>query len=139
MLYALNENSTGFRAINSPDDLLPGETLCDGVPTLAIVPERITEIAAWKYKIVVELLGMTAAIDAYISGLTEPEKTITTQAYNGKETFLRSSYLIEKARVGLSLTTAQVDRLFIAADSIDVDSMSEAEMLAMATQIMQGE
>lgn len=138
MTYAINENGTGFRAINSPDDLLPGETLCNDVPVLTIVPAPITEVEAWKFKIVVELLGMTAAIDAYINGLSEPAKTITRQAYNGKEVFLRSSDLIEKARIGLSLTTAQVERFFSAASSIDVDAMTVEEMQEMADQIMQG-
>ena len=82
-------------------------------------PQRVPrEIANWRGKAVLTLAGHLPAAEAFIAALPEPQRTVARAAWDGDAKFSRSSQTVLALGQALSLSSADMDALFISANSI---------------------
>jgi len=113
-----------------PDDATPqgpsftvAETL-DGYTALKPRPVRgpkvPTEIANWRAKAVLELAGLTAQVAAIMGAMSEPQKTVVLAAWDGGAPLVRNGATVTALAAALSLTSEQVDAMFVQAAALNV-------------------
>lgn len=79
-------------------------------PVVIPVP---TDLPWWKGRAIIELRGMTAAIEAFIGKIPDDgQRNIAQAAWDGAD-FSRSSPLVNAALSAIGLSEADKDRLFI--------------------------
>lgn len=75
------------------------------------------EVPTWALREVCMVRGHTAAIEAALANLSEPQRTIAGNRWNHKPTISRASSLIAAMQAILGWTSAYVDELFVEADT----------------------
>ena len=70
------------------------------------------EVALWRIKSVLKLMGLEAAVSAAISQLPEPEHTVAATAWEYAYTIARRSNTVSFVQQALQLTDEQVDEIF---------------------------
>jgi hypothetical protein len=75
------------------------------------------EVPTWALREVCMIRGHTAAIEAALANLSEPQRTIAGNRWNHKPTISRASSLIAAMQAILGWTSAYVDELFVEADT----------------------
>jgi hypothetical protein len=73
------------------------------------------EVPTWALREVCMTRGHTAAIEAALANLSEPQRTIAGNRWNHKPTISRASSLIAAMQAILGWTSAYVDELFVEA------------------------
>jgi hypothetical protein len=85
------------------------------LPDPVVVPQ---EVPMWALKEVCVSRNHTAAIDAALAGLPEPPRVKATLRWEYKDTISRGSSMISALQALLGWTSAYVDELFVAADTL---------------------
>lgn len=67
MSYAINQTATGWRAINSIEDLLPGEVYSETQPVLAPPPTPIAPISPRQIRMALTRTGLRAAVESAVA------------------------------------------------------------------------
>jgi hypothetical protein len=99
------------------DQTKPTEAEVDAamlLPESSVVP---AEVATWALREVCMIRGHTAAIEAALANLSEPQRTIANNRWSHKPTISRASSLIVAMQAILGWTSAYVDELFTEADT----------------------
>lgn len=111
-------------------DFLAGNThwipeMVLGQPTgngaLSLPPVEVPRVIAnWRAKAVIELHGLTAQVEAALAAM-EGEAGITARAaWNGNADFARHGATVTALATTLSLTSTQLDAMFIQAAALEV-------------------
>lgn len=95
------------------------QALIHGGPP-AMPPRIPREIANWRAKAILATMGLTAHVDAIITSLPEPQRTIVMAAWAGDAALARRGSTVLALASALALTPDQVDDLFIAAAAIQI-------------------
>ena len=83
-----------------------------------IVPHVPEEIPLWAFRSVLELSGLKDSAEAQIAALSEPAKTVATIQWEYGNFIRRDHPLITQMGEQLGLSNAQIDSIFIQADSL---------------------
>jgi len=84
-------------------------------------PKRVPrEILNWRAKAVLGKMGLTKKIDAMIEAMPESDRLVIAAAWNGNASLARKGATVSALASSLGLSDADVDALFIAADSITI-------------------
>lgn len=84
-------------------------------------PPRIPrEIPNWRAKVILTGMGLLPTVDAAISSLPEPARTVASLAWGGDSKLARRGKTVLGLAAALGLSSAQVDQLFIAAEALEV-------------------
>lgn len=86
-------------------------------PTAPSVPE---EVYAWRIRLSTQIAGLKPSIDGLLGQLSEPEKTVASEAWNHGVTVRRDSPLVAQLADALGLTPEQVDEIFMQANAIEI-------------------
>jgi hypothetical protein len=81
-------------------------------------PRKIAEVAMWRIRAVLQVMGLVAQVEQLINLLEEPNRTVALVAWNFGNTIERNSPTVMFLQSGLQLTAVQVDNLFVQADEI---------------------
>jgi hypothetical protein len=90
------------------------------VATKMLEPEPVAvpqEVPTWALREVCMTRGHTAAIEAALANLSEPQRTIAGNRWNHKPTISRGSSLIVAMQAILGWSSDYVDELFVEADT----------------------
>lgn len=102
---------------NDPEAAL--QDLVNG--TAPELPPRIPrEIPNWRAKAILGSMGLTDQVNGIIAALPEPQRTVVTAAWAGDAKLARHGQTVTALGSALGMTAAQIDALFIAADSIQI-------------------
>jgi hypothetical protein len=88
-----------------------------------IEPEPVIEdyeVALWRIKSVLKLMGMDAQINAAIQGMPEPNRTVASIAWEYAYTIARRSATVAFVQQVLSLSDEQVDGIFEQARGLEI-------------------
>jgi len=107
---------------------IPGLTLAQLQAAVAAAPESYrlpivkvpAEIANWRAKAVLELAGLTAQVAAIMGAMSEPQKTVVLAAWDGGAPLVRNGATVTALAAALSLTSEQVDAMFVQAAALNV-------------------
>ncbi len=84
-------------------------------------PKRVPrEILNWRARAVLGKMGLIDSIDALIAAMPEESRAIVSAAWNGNASLSRKGATVSTLAAALNLSSADVDALFIAADSISI-------------------
>lgn len=84
-------------------------------------PKRVPrEILNWRAKAVLGKMGLTDKINAMIEAIPEADRLVIAAAWNGNASLARKGATVSALAAALGLSDADVDALFIAADSIQI-------------------
>jgi hypothetical protein len=105
--------------------VLPLSALVDLADFTAIPPppEPVVipyEIANWRARAVLEIAGLLPTVDAAIAALTGDAGIVARAAWNSGAPFVRNGPTVTALSSALGLTSAQVDAMFLQAESLDV-------------------
>lgn len=108
------------RQILGDDPQAALQLLADG-SEMPPLPARVPrEIANWRAKAVLESMGLTSGVEAFLAALPEPQRTVAALAWNGDAKMVRESPMVNALANALELTPEQVDAMFIAAEAITI-------------------
>jgi hypothetical protein len=96
-----------------PEAEVPADAVKEA--TLTPVEPVPDEVYGWALREVCMIRGHTAAIEAALANLPEPQRTIASNRWSHKPTISRASSLIAAMQAILGWTSAYVDELFIEA------------------------
>jgi hypothetical protein len=82
------------------------------------VPEIPSEVALWKLRFILSQMNLEESVVSALSLLPEPQKTAANYIWNYGNAIDRYSSTIMFLQQQLELTDAQVDQIFIQANSI---------------------
>lgn len=86
-------------------------------PEPVIIP---SEIANWRARAVLEIAGLLPTVDAAIAALTGDAGIVARSAWNSGAPFVRNGPTVTALSSALGLSSAQVDAMFLQAESLDV-------------------
>jgi hypothetical protein len=92
-------------------------TLIPEPPEPVIVP---SEIANWRARAVLEIAGLLPTVDAAIAALTGDAGIVARSAWNSGAPLARNGPTVLSLSSALGLSSAQVDAMFLQAESLDV-------------------
>lgn len=96
------------------------QALCNGTE-LPATPVRVPrEIPNWRAKVILAQMGLLPTVEAAISALPEPDRTVASLAWGGDAKLARRGKTVLGLASALGLTADQVDQLFIAAEALEV-------------------
>lgn len=90
----------------------------DTLPTQPAVPYVPAEVTMRQARLALLQAGKLAAVDAAINGMSEPAKTASRIEWEYSGTVKRNQPLVLALAPALGLTSAQLDALFVAAESL---------------------
>ena len=94
------------------------QALIDG-GTIPNPPKRVPrEVAHWRIALVLDQAGRLAQVESLIAGLPQPQYSVASAAWAGMSAIARRSPLVLAVAAALGYSDAEMDALFIAADSI---------------------
>lgn len=85
-------------------------------PAAPSVPDRVNNS---QMRAALLAAGHLAAVEAFLDGLPEPDRTVARVGWEYGNEIFRVSPLVQAAQVALALTDEQMDGLFIAASAIE--------------------
>lgn len=88
------------------------------VAFLAPPAPTLPDLQPFQFQAMLALSGHAPALDAYIAGLPDPQKTIAQAKLDHSLSFQRSNALVLAAQAALGLTDAQMDSLWAQAAAI---------------------
>lgn len=114
-MYAIRKDGKGWRAVNSPLDVLDDEDFSTDQPALVVnqVPQSIDALQAL---LALDQAGLTSAYEAWVSS---PSRTFAQKAFIEKaQTWKRNDPTLMAAATDLGLTSNDVDQLFVLAATL---------------------
>lgn len=96
------------------------QSLIDGSPLPPLPPRVPREIANWRAKAVLSAMGLLDQVNAVISKLPEPDRTMVLLAWNGDAKLARRGQTVLSIAAALSMSDSEINQLFIQADSIQI-------------------
>ncbi len=115
--YFKNSNIVALSDPDTGDGYFEFDAELSVWPTASVVPE---EVYAWRLRLITQLEGLKGNIDSLLDQLEEPAQTIAREAWTAGVTIRRDSPLVAQLTTALSLTTEQVDNLFLEANAIEI-------------------
>lgn len=91
------------------------QELCHGGELPPMPPRIPREIPNWRAKAILAQMGLLATVEAAISAMPEPERTVTSLAWGGDAKLARRGKTVLGLASVLGLSSDQIDDLFIAA------------------------
>lgn len=111
-MYAIRKDGKGWRAINSPNDVLPDEDFSEDQPAL-VVDQAPQVIDALQGLLALDHAGLSSAYEAWAN---DPSRTFAQRAFINKAvTWRRDDPTLNAAAIDLGLSGEQVDQLFLLA------------------------
>jgi hypothetical protein len=93
-----------------------------GQPTLdeinAVLTPPLPDLLPYQFRAMLALSGKQSALDAYVAGLPDPQKTIAQAKLDYSLVFQRDNSLVLAAQQALGLTNDQLDALWKQAAAI---------------------
>ena len=86
-------------------------------PEPVVVPQ---ELANWQARAVLEIAGLLPTVEAAIAALTGDAGIVARAAWNSGAPFVRNGPTVLALSSALGLSSAQVDAMFLQAESLDV-------------------
>lgn len=96
------------------------QALIDGIPLPETPPRVPREIANWRAKAVLASMNLLDEVDAYLSALPEPQRTVAAIAWAGDAKLARRGPTVLAMADALQLADAQIDNMFRAAEEITI-------------------
>lgn len=96
------------------------QALCDGGELPELPPRVPREIANWRARTVLELAGLLPAVEACIAAMTGPESIVVRHAWQSAAPLARRGATVAALAPALGLTDAQVDSMFMQAETLKV-------------------
>lgn len=100
--FNLIDNALEVRVVNEPE--------------IETYPEK--EVACWRMRAVMELVGLKGQIDSLIEGLPQPDKTVALAAWEYGNTVSSVSPFVKGIQSALTLTDKQVFDFFVQAENL---------------------
>jgi hypothetical protein len=114
MSYAINSTNTGWRAINSQDDLLPGETYSETHPQL-VIPVGPLTCTPFQIRAALTKLNLRASVEAAVSASTDQS---VKDAWQYAQQFIENDPFIVSMATQLGQTSDQIHQLFQLAQTL---------------------
>ena len=86
-------------------------------PVPVIIP---SEIANWRARAVLEIAGLLPSVETALAALTGDEGIVARAAWNSGAPFLREGPTVTSLAAALSLSSGQVDAMFLQAAALTV-------------------
>jgi len=90
----------------------------DTTPPAVISPPVPAEVANWRARAVLELAGLLPSVEAALGAMTGSEGIVARAAWQAGAPFVRNGPTVASIATALSLTSEQVDAMFVQAAAL---------------------